>query len=158
RTGELVARGRARGDAVRGVLRHAGGIDALHVFVVVGAVAIVIPRQDGAARAVGRHDHVGLVVGSIAHDDTVGAPLRNAGRIDATCVDIIVDSVAEVVPRHDGAAGAVGDDLRSDLVVGRGAQRDAVREPHGHTVHIDALHVDVEIAGAAVLPGNDGAA
>src|SRR5262249_13073152 len=126
RTGKLVAGGRARGHTVRGVLRRAGSIDALHVFVVVDAVAIVVPRQDGAARSVRRHDHVGLVIGRVAHHDTVRRPLRNAARVDATRVDIVVGSVAEVVPRNDGAAGAVGNDLRSNLVIGGAAHRDAV--------------------------------
>ncbi len=140
------------------------GSDARHVRVVVAPAVGLGPRDERAAESVSADLRTVLVTGAEGEVHAVGGPAgrERARRGVATGVDGRVAG-AVVVPRHDGAAGAVGDHHLAALIAGKRAHRQAVGRPGGieRTGARDVGHVQIDARApevALVLPADEHAA
>ncbi len=129
----LVRRGGREPDAVVGPAARGDTVhrDAAGVDVRVARAAVVLPREQGAAAAIGDHARVVLGAGDRGHVATARRPtrLRHARRVPAHRVDIRVEPAAGVHPRHERPPQGVPRHHRLILILcGRG-DRAAIRGP-----------------------------
>src|SRR5262249_8131307 len=136
RRGELASAGAGReANAVRRPANRAGERDSLRVEIVdVGRPPAIIPAQDPATRSVRNQcpEALAAVRGADGNSGAEWNPDVRSRRIDTLRKDIRDGVVhAAVGPSHDGAAEAVGHDLRRALVVERVANLNPIRGPAG---------------------------
>ena len=125
----LTPRRRADGDAVRRPQNGARGVHPLGVDVVAAPAAVVVPRDDRPARAVGDDFGILLIPRRRADGDAVRRPLNGARGAHPLGIDVVAVPAAVVVPRDYRPAGAVRSEVGSQLRPVRGANGNTVRNP-----------------------------
>jgi hypothetical protein len=153
---ELIAGGGAQCHTVGGPLRCPRGVHPLGVDVRgAGGAAVVVPGDDRAPGAV-RDDRGGALSMDLgAERDAVGGPLRRPCGVHALGIDVIAGAAADVDPGDDRAPRTVRCDRGVTLISRGGAERYAVGGPLRRPRGVQPLRVDVEVAAAVVVPGDD---
>ncbi len=146
---------RANGGAVRGPEGCSRSIDPLGEEIAPEAyphVPVVIPRDDGAARAVRYDAVVPLIRRRVAENDSARRPQSVSGSVDPLRIHV-VRSDTRVEPRDDGAPEAVRHRSGPLLVPRRRAYRLAVRRPERVARGIQPLREYIGVVGAvAIVP------
>src|SRR5439155_5415135 len=124
----------------------------LGVDVLVATVSIVLPGN-GPLR---RNDRPGLVARPNADRHAVEHPLRTSRHAQLLGIDVHVAGAGIGPGEGETIDRSALDDLRHDLVPGGCTHRDTLSEPLREARRVQPLRIDVAVAVATVLPGDDG--
>ncbi len=138
-----------------GMKQRAIAEDPLGINVPVGAAALVLPGDDSPTSAIGADLLTALGVTGSADCRSVGSrPLGGTRRVYPLGINIR-GVAASVRPGDDSSTSAIGADFFIALVAVGGANCCPVGSPLNGACRVYTLGINIIVAGASVLPGDD---
>src|SRR5688572_5347722 len=121
------------------------------------SITRIQPRDEDTTGAIDDQFGPRLPACQCAYRGSIGGPLRNAGGVDASRIDVPVGATARVLPGDDRARRPIRDQGGSRLRIDGVADSDATRGPYDGAVRVHTLRVDIFGSVAGIAPRNDGA-